>query len=65
MKELDRIISNLVFLLVILAFLALTAWTFSITRNPWSFAILVMLFGFKMTNSFTENDKDEEEDIKA
>jgi len=60
MKTLENIISDLVFLLVILAFIALTAWTFYITRNPWSFAILTMLSGFKMTSSSTENDKDEE-----
>jgi len=65
MKELDSIISNLIFFLIILAFLALTAWTFYITRNAWSFAILIMLSGLRMTNSSVENDKDRDKDIKA
>lgn len=28
--------------------LGLTGWVFYLTRNPWSFAILLLLFGIQM-----------------
>ena len=56
MDKLDSIVSDLVFLLVVLAVLGFTGWVFWLTRNPWSFSILILLSGF----STREPKKDEE-----
>ena len=54
MDRLSSIVSDLVFLLVVLAFIAFTGWVFWLTRNPWSFAILILLSGFSMGDSKKE-----------
>ena len=57
MEYVSDIIRDIVFLLVILAFIAFTGWVFFLTRNPWSFAILVMLSGFSMEKNSDKRKK--------